>query len=300
MKILISGSSGMIGRALASAMQAEGHTVGRIVRPGRPLLAGDVQWEPKSATVDVKAMEGADAIVHLAGASIGERRWTPQQKALVRSSRVDSTRLLVDAISHMQRKPRVLLCASAVGYYGDRGNEILTESSSPGRDFLALLVRDWEAEAARAAHASVRTAMLRFGVILSGESGALPRMIAPFKLGLGGRFGSGKQWMSWIALEDVIGIIRTAIHNEDFSGPVNVVSPAPVQNAEFTRILGATLHRPAVISAPAFALRLALGEMAEPLLLYSQRVRPDRLAQIGYRFRFDDLSDALEAILAKS
>jgi uncharacterized protein len=300
MKILISGASGMVGRSLTRAMQNEGHAVGRLVRPGATLLAGDVRWEPKSATVDVEAMEGTDAVVHLAGASIGESRWTPRQKALIRSSRADSTRLLVDAISHMRRKPSVLLCASAIGYYGNRGDDVLTESSGSGMDFLALLARDWEAEAARAAHAGLRTVMLRFGMILSADGGALPRMITPFKLGLGGHFGSGRQWISWIALDDVVGIIRLAINNEDLTGPVNVVSPAPVQNEEFARILAATLHRPALIPVPALALRLALGEMAEPLLLHSQRVRPERLTQIGYRFRFDDLTEALQAILAKS
>jgi uncharacterized protein len=300
MKILISGASGMIGRSLTSAMPNEGHAVGRLVRPGTAVLAGDVRWEPKSATVDVEAMEGVDVVVHLAGASIGESRWTPQRKALIRSSRVDSTRLLVDAISHMRRKPRVLLCASAIGYYGNRGDELLTESSGCGNDFLALLARDWEGEAARAAHAGLRTVMLRFGVILSAAGGALPRMITPFKLGLGGRFGSGSQWMSWIALDDVVGIIRVAINNEEVAGPVNLVSPAPVQNAEFAHILAATLHRPSIIPVPAFALRVALGEMADPLLLYSQRVRPERSIQNGYRFQFDDLSEALQAILAKS
>jgi len=295
MKILISGSSGLVGGGLAGALRENGHSVGRLVRPGGKLGAGDVPWDPMSASIDTSPMEGADAFVHLSGASIGDSRWTPARKAVLCSSRVDSTRVLVDALARLRQKPKVFVCASATGYYGDRGDEILTESSDCGTDFLALLARDWEAEAMRAEHAGIRTVRLRYGVILSAGGGALPRMAMPFKLGVGGRFGSGQQWMSWITLEDAVAITRLAIENDALAGPVNVVAPNPVRNAEFTRILANALHRPAIFPAPAFALRLALGEMAGPLLLSSQRVRPERLKAMNYAFRSADLPAALSA-----
>jgi uncharacterized protein (TIGR01777 family) len=235
----------------------------------------------------------------LSGASIAEGRWTGKRKAILRSSRVDSTRVLVDTLASLRRKPRVLVSASAIGYYGNRADEILTESSAQGTDFLSLLARDWEAEAMRAESSGVRTVLLRFGVILSATGGALPMMLMPFRYGVGGRLGSGKQWISWITLEDAVGIVRAAVFNEQLSGPVNVVTPNPVTNSEFTRIVAATLHRPAIFPAPAFALRLALGEMADALLLASQRVVPERLIAIPYPFRFADLSAALQAILAR-
>ena len=295
MKILISGSSGLVGTGLAGVLRENGHSVGRLVRPGGKLGAGDVPWDPMSAISDTTPMEGTDAFVHLSGASIGDGRWAAARKAVLRSSRVDSTRVLVDALARLRQKPRVFVCASATGYYGDRGEEILTESSDCGTDFLALLARDWEAEAMRAEHAGMRTVRLRYGVILSAAGGALPRMATPFKLGIGGRFGSGQQWMSWITLEDAVAITRLAIENDALAGPVNVVAPNPVRNAEFTRILANALHRPAIFPAPAFALRLALGEMAEPLLLSSQRVRPERLKAMNYAFRTSDLVTALSA-----
>jgi uncharacterized protein len=295
MKVLISGSSGLVGNSLRGVLRENGHSVGRLVRPGGEFAAGDVAWDPMSAIIDTTPMEGTDAFVHLSGASIGEGRWTAARKAILRSSRVDSTRVLVDALARLRQKPRVFVCASATGYYGDRGDEILTESSDCGTDFLALLARDWEAEAMRAEHAGIRTVRLRYGVILSAAGGALPRMATPFKLGIGGRFGSGQQWMSWITLEDALAVTRLAIENDALAGPVNVVAPNPVRNAEFTRILANALHRPAIFPAPAFALRLALGEMAEPLLLSSQRVRPERLIAMNYAFRTADLATALSA-----
>lgn len=279
-------------------LREKGHTVGRLVRPGGQLAPGDVPWDPMSAHIDTAPMEGANAFVHLSGASIGEGRWTPTRKALLRNSRVDSTRVLVDALARLRQKPKVFLCASATGYYGDRGDEILTESSEPGTDFLALLARDWEAEAMRAEDIGIRTVRLRYGVILSDAGGALPRMVTPFKFGVGGRFGSGRQWMSWITLDDAIEITRFAIVNDAFAGPVNIVAPDPVRNADFARALAKALHRPAIFPAPAFALRLVLGEMADPLLLSSQRVRPERLLAMNYAFRYSDPAAALESILA--
>ncbi|HXX20685.1 MAG TPA: TIGR01777 family oxidoreductase [Candidatus Acidoferrum sp.] len=298
MKILISGASGLMGTRLASVLSEAGHTVGRLVRPGGKPAPGNVAWDPTSAKVDTAAMEGTDAFVHLSGASIGDGRWTPARKAILRSSRVDSTRVLVDALARLARKPKVLVCASATGYYGDRSDEILTESSEPGTDFLALLARDWEGEATRAEHAGIRTVRLRYGVVLSGTGGALPRMTTPFKLGIGGRFGSGRQWMSWIAVDDAIEITRLAIMNDAFVGPINVVAPDPVRNADFVRALAKALHRPAIFPAPAFALRLVVGEMADPLLLSSQRVRPERLLSMRYAFRQTDLGTVLRSNLA--
>jgi len=297
MRILVSGASGLVGQALLPALRAEGHTAVRMVRPGGKGSAGDVGWDPRSALVDASAMEGADAIVHLSGASIAAGRWSPGRKAVLRSSRVGSTRVLVDAVSQLRRKPRVFISASAIGYYGDRGSEILTEASHAGTDFLALLSRDWEAEAARAQLSGIRTVMLRFGIILSARGGALPRMLLPFQFGVGGRFGTGQQWMSWITLEDSVGIIRAVLSDERLTGPVNAVAPNPLQNAEFTRVVAAVLRRPAIFPAPAFALRLLLGEMADSLLLASQRVQPTRLLASNYPFRSDTFAPALRGLL---
>ena len=295
MKILISGSSGLIGTAATTALKSDGHNVVHLVRPGKTTNPGDIQWDPMRATVDVAGLEGIDVVIHLSGAGIADGRWTEERKQLLRSSRIDTTRVLVDSLSRLKQKPRLLIVASAIGYYGSRGDEILTESSATGTDFLALVCRDWEAEASRAAERGIRTVMLRFGVVLSGKGGALPKMLPPFKLGVGGRLGSGQQWMSWIAIEDVLGIIRHAIANEQVSGPVNLVAPNPVRNEEFTRLLAGMLHRPAIFSAPAFVLRLAMGEMADAVLLSSDRVKPEKMLAAGYKFRFEILEPALRA-----
>jgi len=297
MKLIISGASGLVGVALANAFRAEGHTVLHLVRSDAVSSPDAIRWDPPSAQVDVSAMEGADVVVHLSGANISKGRWTPARRALLRSSRVDSTRVLVDSLAQLRRKPRAFLSASAVGYYGNRGDEILTETDEPGSDFLSLLARDWEAEAIRTAACGIRPVILRFGVILAADGGALPQMIRPFQFGIGGRLGSGRQWLSWIALEDIIGIVRFVIANAQINGPVNVIAPKPVQNAEFARIVGHTLHRPAILPAPAFALRLTFGEMADALLLASQRARPEKLLAAGYRFHFEDLQTALSAIM---
>jgi uncharacterized protein len=299
MKVLISGSSGLVGAALTGSLRADGHSVCHLVRPGGKAAPGDVQWNPLRALLDAPAMEGFDAVVNLNGASIGGGRWTSKRKTILRGSRVDSTRVLVDALSHLRQPPRVFVCASATGYYGNRGDEVLKETSGCGNDFLATLCRAWEGEAARAASSGVRTVIARFGIILSTEGGALPRMLTPFKFGAGGRLGSGKQWMSWIALDDALRVLRAAIDDARWSGPVNVVSPEPVQNSDFTRVLASVLHRPAIFPAPALALRLALGEMADALLLASQRVQPECLQQYGFAFRYENLEAALHAELAK-
>jgi hypothetical protein len=240
-------------------------------------------------------MEGSEAIVHLGGASVADGRWTAARKEELRNSRVVSTRVLVDAMAQMRQKPRVFVCASAAGYYGDRGEEILTESSHSGTDFLASLARDWEAEATRAAQSGIRTVLLRFGVVLTASGGALPKMLGPFRWGVGGRLGNGRQWMPWVALEDVVGIARAALLDERWSGPLNVVAPNAVRNAEFTRVLAQAVKRPAFFAVPAFALRVALGEMAGALLA-SEHVIPERLLQGGYKFRCERLEDALRDV----
>lgn len=299
MKIIISGATGLVGGALARTLRNEGHSVARLVRAGNT-TTGDIQWDPADSKIDLVALEGADAIVNLNGASIGGGRWTPERKNLLRTSRVELTRFLVDSMSRLRQKPRAFVSASAIGFYGSRGDEVLTEASASGTDFLPELSHEWEQEAERAESFGIRTAVLRFGIILSSHGGALPRMLTPFKMGVGGRLGGGKQWMSWISLDDVVEIIQWAIADSQANGPVNVVAPNPVQNSEFTRVLAKVLHRPAIFPAPAFALRLMLGEMADALLLGSQRVRPEKLLGAGYKFQFDRLELALRAALAEN
>lgn len=299
MKIVMSGGSGLVGTPLARQLREEGHTVARLVRGNASAALGDIRWNPGTAAIDLDAMEGAEAIVHLSGASIAERRWTAARKAELRSSRVDTTHALVDALTRLRHKPGVFVCASAIGYYGDRGDEVLTESSAPGTDFLASLARDWEAEATRAALAGIRTVQLRFGVILAPHGGALPKMLVPIRWGIGGRLGSGKQWLSWISLRDAVEIARDAILDQRYEGAINVVAPNPVRNAEFTRIAASLLQRSAIFPAPAFALRLALGEMAQALLLASERVLPERLIGLGYSFRDPQVDTALREMIGK-
>jgi uncharacterized protein len=299
MKVLISGGSGLVGTALTESLRSEGHTVAHLVRPGGAVSGGDIRWDPSSGFINLNAMEAADAVVNLNGASIGGGRWTPKRKKLLVTSRVDSTRFLVDSLARLKQKPRVFVSASAIGYYGNRGDEVLDESSAPGNDFLAGVCSNWEAEALRAQSSGIRTVVTRFGVILSSKGGALTQMLTPFKLGLGGRLGSGNQWMSWVALDDVVGVVRSALANEQASGPINVVAPNPAQNSEFTRVLASVLHRPAIFPAPVFALRVAIGEMADALLLSSQRVQSKRPPASTYAFRYENLEPALHAILAK-
>lgn len=301
LKIIIAGASGLVGAALTKSARAHGHVAAHLVRPGGPTDdPGWIWWDPEAGAADAAAMEGADAVVNLSGASIGEGRWTAERKRILRSSRIDSTRVLVKAISGLQRKPRVLISASATGIYGNRGDEILTEESAPGDDFLAQLARDWEAEAARAESLGIRTVILRFGVVLAGSGGALPRMLAPFRFGLGETVGSGKQWMSWIVLEDAIGAIQMAIDDDRLRGALNTVAPNPVTNAEFTRIAARVLHRPALFRIPRLALKAAFGEMGEALLLASQRAIPKRLTGAGYKFAFAEIESALQAIVGQT
>lgn len=305
MRVLVSGSTGFLGTPAVEALEKQGHTVARLIRPGtaRSKRAGiseqAVQWDPVADEFDAVAAEGADVLVHLAGASIAGGRWNVSRKKLLRTSRIDATRHLMAALSKLQRPPRVIVAASAIGFYGDRGDETLTEKSAPGNDFLATLCREWEAETVRGAEFGARVVIPRFGIILAAHGGALPQMALPFKFGAGGRIGSGRQWMSWLTLAEAMAIIQFAIANSELSGPVNAVTPNPVQNSEFTSVLAKAMHRPALFPAPGFALRLALGEMADALLLSSQRVLPSRLEQSGYKFAQPDLASALGKIFQK-
>jgi uncharacterized protein (TIGR01777 family) len=301
MKILVTGSSGLVGTALVSALARGGHTVCRLVRPqtaggGGAKEGFGVTWNPATGELGGAGV-GADAVVNLAGASIADRRWTTQRKELLCSSRIETTRALVGALAKMNARPSVLVSASAIGYYGDRGDETLTEESKAGTDFLAELVQEWEVEARKADALGIRVVLARFGIILAREGGALPKMMLPFKFGAGGKLGSGQQWMSWVALEDVVGILRFAIENASVRGAINMVSPQPLQNGEFTYVLAKAMHRPALFPAPAFALRLALGEMADALLLSSQRVLPRAVEKTGYQFLHSGLSTALKNLV---
>ena len=305
MRILVSGSTGFLGTSLIETLQRDGHEIVRLVRPesaqrgATTTRTQTIRWDPVAGQFDATAAERADALVHLAGASIASGRWNSPRKNLLRTSRIEATRHLVGALSRLQHPPRVIVASSAIGYYGDRGDENLSETSAPGGDFLSALCREWEAETARGAEFGARVVMLRFGIILAAHGGALPRMALPFKLGAGGRLGSGRQWMSWLTIGEAVGMIRFALANSGLAGPANAVTPNPVRNADFTRILAKTLHRPALFPAWAFALRLALGEMADALLLPSQRVMPSKLEQTGYQFIQPDLAMALAEALRK-
>ena len=297
MRILMTGASGLVGTVLTAELRAAGDTVNRFVRPGAPTGTGDVAWNPETGEINLAAAEGADVVVNLAGASIGGGRWTADRKKLLRSSRVDLTEHLIAGLARLKSPPKIFVSASAIGYYGDRGEESLTEQSAGGQGFLSQITRDWESAATKAEQFGARTVIARFGIVLSKNDGALPQMLTPFNLGVGGRSGTGKQWMSWIALDDAIAAIRAAITNAATRGPLNIVAPNPARNTEFTRALAHVLHRPAIFPAPAFALRLILGEMADALLLSSQRVIPEKLTQHRFRFHYADLESALRRAL---
>jgi uncharacterized protein len=292
--ILVSGVSGPIGAALLPALRARGSSIVRLVRGA---VTGDdgVGWDPAKG-VAAEKINGFDAVIHLAGETI-VGRWTPAKKARILGSRVQGTQGLAEALAKTAQRPRVFLSASAIGYYGSRGDEVLREESTPGSDFLSVVCEQWEAATKAAADAGIRTVITRFGVILSRDGGALPKMLPAFRMGAGGRIGDGRQWWSWIHIADVVGAILHALETESVSGPVNVVAPAPVTNAEFTKVLASVLHRPAVFPMPAFAARLAFGEMAEALLLASQRVEPAKLLASKYSFQYAQLDMALSDIL---
>lgn len=297
MRILVSGSSGLIGSALVPLLTTRGHTVTRLVRSAAPAAADSVRWDPEAGAIDGPGLEGVDAVVHLAGEDISSGSWTSTKKARIRQSRVEGTALLARAMATLARPPSVLACASAVGYYGDRGDEVLTEDSAPGRDFLAAVCRDWEAAAEPARGAGIRVAHLRFGVVLTASGGALARMLGPFRMGMGGPIGSGRQYVSWVAMDDALDAIVHVLSTPSLRGAVNIASPHPVTQLEFARALGRVLGRPTVLAVPAFAARLMFGEMADAVLLASQRLEPARLLASGYVFHDPELEPALRRLL---
>ena len=296
MNVLISGATGLIGSALVPELEAKGHTVTRLSRSRSGVST--IRWDPSAGTIDGD-LEGTEAVVHLAGESIAQGRWNPDKKRRILDSRVQGTRLLAERISALATPPKVMVSTSAVGYYGDRGDEVLTEESAPGADFLARVCREWEAAAEPARRAGIRVVHPRLGILLSPQGGALGATLPIFKLGGGGKIGSGGQWWSWVTLDDVVGSTVHALTDETVEGPVNVGSPNPMTNAEYTKVLGKVLGRPTVLPLPAPAARIMLGEVADALLLASQRMQPARLQATGYAFRYPQLEGALRHLLGR-
>ena len=295
MKILVTGSTGLVGAALVARLTASGHRV-LPLRRGTAGSASEAFWNPETGQVHFPASVTLDAVVHLAGENIAQR-WTPAAKARIRASRVDATRLLCEALVKLPRPPRVFVCASAVGYYGDRGDEVLGEQSGPGTGFLAEVCQAWEQAAGPARRCGIRVMHLRLGVVLARHGGALAKMLPAFRLGLGSQLGTGRQFWSWIVLEDLLRVIELALAESNLNGAVNAVSPAPVTNAEFTRSLARALRRPALLPMPAMVVKLLFGEMGREALLASARVRPARLIESGFAFRFPELHAALASAL---
>ena len=297
MDVLVTGSHGFIAGALIPRLRADGHRVIRLVRHGTEGL-DDVRWDPDEDMIDADRLDGIDAVVHLAGAGIGDKKWTPERKQLVLTSRTRGTGLLARTLAALPNPPRVLVSGSAVGYYGNRGDELIAEDATPGHDFAAEVVQAWEAATAPAEEAGIRVVRIRSGIVLAGHGGVLGRLLLPFKLGLGGRTGSGRQYMSWIALDDEVGAIRHVLTHDDVHGAVNLTAPNPVTNTEFARALGAALHRPAVLPTPLFPLKVLYGsELVQSLLVDGQRVSSAKLVASGYEFVHPELDDALRAIL---
>jgi uncharacterized protein len=298
-RVLVSGVSGPIGSALLPSLESGGAIIARLTRAGATAGSAKgietISWDPEQP-ISPEAVSGFDAVIHLAGESI-IGRWTAEKKKKIRDSRVLGTQNLAQALAQAKQKPQVFVCSSAIGYYGDRRDEVLKEESASGTGFLPEVCREWEAAAEAAKEAGIRTVHLRTGVVLSSKGGALAKMLPPFKLGLGGRIGSGRQWMSWIDVQDMVGAIHHILKNDLLHGPVNMVAPKPVTNAEFTKTLASVLKRPAIFPVPQFAVKLIFGEMGETVLLGSQRVEPAQLTSSGYPFRFRDLRESLAALL---
>jgi len=297
MKILVAGSSGLIGTVLCGRLERAGHEVVRLVR--RSPARGELRWDPEAGELEQQALEGIEAAVHLGGRNIAAGRWTAAVKAQLRQSRVQTTQLLAARLAGLAARPQVLVSASAVGIYGHRCAEELDEESDPGEGFLAELGRAWEGASTVAAEAGIRVVQARLGIVLSRQGGALAKMLRPFRLGLGGKIGDGRQYVSWISLEDAVAALIYAVENDALCGPVNLTAPQPVTNAELTRVLGQVLRRPTLVPLPAFAAKLALGELAEEGLLASQRVRPKRLLEAGFEFAYPELEGALRGALAR-
>jgi len=299
LRVVVSGASGLVGSALVPALRASGHRVDRLSRRSPAAGSTDVQWDPAQGRLDSRALEGVDAVVHLAGESIAAFRWTAAVRERIRRSRVDGTRLLSQTLASLERRPRVLVAASAVGYYGNRGDATLTEESGSGSGFLADVCREWEAASEPARASGIRVVHPRLGVVLAGQGGALPRMARPFRLGMGGMIGSGRQYLSWIGIDDLVRVVELCLALDTLAGPVNAVAPTPVTNQELTRVLGRVLGRPTLVPFPAPAVRMLLGEMGQALLLDSARVVPRRLERAGFRFWHPGLESALRAALAR-
>ena len=298
MKVLISGSTGLIGSALISALTNAGHDVVRLVRSAPKSDGSEVYWDPESERIDTVGLEGMDAVVHLAGENVGSGRWTRNKKARIFDSRVKGTRLLCESLANLNHPPQVLVCASAIGYYGSRGTEVMNEGSASGTGFLAEVCREWETATEFVGHTEIRVVNLRMGIVLSLAGGPLEKMLPPFKMGVGGILGKGRQYMSWIALDDAVGAIYHTLVTDSLQGPVNNVAPHPVTNREFTKALGRVLRRPTLFPLPSFGLRIMFGrEMANELFLSSTRVEPARLLETGYAFQYPGLEDALRHVL---
>lgn len=305
MKILVSGATGFIGSHLVPYLTAQGHAVTILTRSASIVSAGSVhppsiQWDPARGVLNPQQMEGFDAVVHLAGDPIAHGRWTPEKKRRIRDSRVQGTKLLSETLAKLSRPPKVLVCASAIGYYGDRGSELVNEESPVGTGFLAETGVAWEQAAQPAAQKGIRVVYVRIGIVLSGEGGALKMMLPPFQMGVGGILGNGRQYMSWVSLDDLVGIIHHALQTESLRGPANAVAPQPVTNREFTKTLGKVIHRPTLFPVPPFALRALFGEMADAALLASTRVEPKRVLNSGYRFQHPQLEGALRKALNRN
>lgn len=298
MKVVVTGSHGLIGSALTAALERDGHQVTRLVR-GLP-RPGEAAWDPAEGTIDAEALEGHDAVVHLAGAGLGEHRWTKEYRKKILRSRVNGTLLLARTLAKLDARPKVLASGSAVGFYGDRGDEELTEDNDPGPGFLAEVCRQWEAATIPAEDAGIRVAHLRTGIVQSAEGGALKRLLLPFRLGVGGRFGSGRQWLPWVHIDDDVDAIRFVLENDAVRGPVNVTSPNPVTIGDYAAAIGRALHRPALLPTPTLALNVILGrDMTREMLLGSLRVLPARLRAAGFTFRHPDLDEALADVLQR-
>jgi uncharacterized protein (TIGR01777 family) len=297
MKILITGSTGLLGSNLIPFLTAKGHEITRLTRSRSGKSPHEIYWNPDKLEIEAEKLEGHSAVVHLAGENIAVR-WTPEKKKSISESRIMGTRLLSQTLAGLDSKPEVIVSASGIGYYGDRGGEVLTEDSAHGEGFLARLSLDWEAALGPALEAGIRVVNMRLGVVLSTEGGALSKMLTPFRLGLGGKLGSGEQYWSWIAIDDVLSAIYHSLVTDGLRGPLNFTAPIPVTNAEFTKTLGRALGRPAFFHVPAFALRTLFGDMADEALLSSARALPSRLLGSGYAFRYTDLESALDHLLS--
>ena len=292
MKVLVAGSSGLIGAPLVERLLGGGHEVARLVRRA-PVGSDEVRWDPAAGSIDATKLEGMDAVIHLGGASIAARRWNAAYKAEIRNSRVDSARLLSETLARLDTPPSVFVCASALGYYGDRADETLTENAPQGDGFMAEATGEWEAATASAAQAGIRVCNMRIGIVLSGAGDLPKRMLLPFKLGLGGKLGSGKQYMSWVHIDDVVGAFIHALDTPTLQGAINLAAPNPVTNAEFTQALARILSRPALFTVPYFALQIAMGEMAQ-VVMASTRLNPQRLLESGYAFQWQTIEPALQ------